>query len=250
MPSEAPTILFFVVCGLISAHLFAARTRTWVWKVLLGLGVVMFGIQAWLGLVWAPPEQAMGDVYRIIYMHVPQVWMSLAAFALNFGCAVAYLWKKSMRADALAEASAEVGLYFGTLGVTLGAIWAKPTWGVWWDWDPRLITAAIMVVIYAGYLAMRQFAASADSRATGSAVIAVLAFVDLPVLWFSVKWWNSLHQAQSSKKDMAPEMHLVLNWSAVAFCCLLFVFIYQRYRVALSRQQFEFAPPPVAGAVS
>src|SRR5687767_7363890 len=110
---------------------------------------------AYLGLAWAPPDREMGDVQRIMYAHVPAVWMALLAATLNFGCSIAYLVRPRWPTDALAEAAAEVGLVFGVIGVTLGSIWGRPTWGVWWDWDPRLTSAAVMLMAYAGYLALR-----------------------------------------------------------------------------------------------
>jgi heme exporter protein C len=129
--------------------------------------------------------------------------------------------------------------------VTLGAIWAKPTWGVYWDWDPRLTTAAIMIVIYAGYLALRSFIEDPDKRATWSAVLGIFAFVDLPVLWYSVKWWKSLHQVQSTPKTVDPDMTLVLRWSSATMLALLFVFVVLRFRIAIKAREAEVAPPPV-----
>lgn len=244
--ASIPFVLGALVVGLIIAHSAVASVRAWAWKAAAALVVLSLPVQAWLGLSWAPAERDMGDVYRIIYMHVPHVWMALLALTLNFGCSVAFLFKKSWVTDALAEASAEVGVYFGCVGVTLGAIWAKPTWGVYWDWDPRLTTAAIMIVIYAGYLALRKFIEDPDKRATWSSVLGIFAFVDLPVLWYSVKWWKSLHQVQSSPKTVDPDMTVVLRWSAFTMLALLFVFIVLRFRIALRAREAEVAPPPVA----
>src|SRR4051812_27302758 len=120
-----PLILLLIAVALIVLHLAVKSTRTWVWKVLLAQGVLMLLSAFALGLFWAPPEREMGDVYRIIYAHVPQVWMALLGVTLSFGCSVAYMLKKSWVTDSLAEASAEVGVYFGIVGVTLGSIWAK-----------------------------------------------------------------------------------------------------------------------------
>jgi len=243
MPLITPLLILVGVVGLLLAHAFVPSVRRWSWKAFLGIAVVMFLVQPYLALSWAPPEREMGEVQRIMYMHVPQVWMALLALTLNFCCSVAFLLKKSWVTDALAEASAEVGVYFGAVGVTLGAIWAKPTWGVYWDWDPRLTTAAIMIVIYMGYLTLRRFVEDPEKRATWSSVMGIISYVDLPVLWFSVKWWNSLHQVQSSPKTVDPDMTMVLRWSATMFLCLLSVFIIHRFRVAYAARQAEVAPP-------
>lgn len=240
-----PFVLLLVVVGLIIGHAASPAVRPWAWKAAAAVALLALPVQAWLGLKWAPAERDMGDVYRIIYMHVPHVWMALLALTLNFGCAVAYLFKKSWVTDSLAESSAEVGVYFGVVGVTLGAIWAKPTWGVYWDWDPRLTTAAIMIVIYAGYLALRKFIEDPDKRATWSAVLGIFAFVDLPVLWYSVKWWKSLHQVQSTPKTVDPDMALVLRWSASTLLALLFIFVVLRFRIALKAREAETTPPQV-----
>ena len=110
----------------------------------------IFAYAAWVGLVLAPPDREMGDVQRIMYAHVPMVQMMLLAGTINFVCSVLYLFRASWKTDALAEASAELALIFGAIGVTLGAIWGRPTWGVYWAWDPRLTTVAILLVALRG----------------------------------------------------------------------------------------------------
>jgi len=206
-------------------------------------------------VAWAPPDREMGDVQRIMYVHLPSVWMGLLGVTLNFVCSVAYLLNPrrtvaNLDADALAEASAEVGLFFGTLGLMLGSIWGRPTWGVFWTWDPRLTSMAILLVAYAGYLALRRFIDDAERRAAWSAVVGIIIAVDIPIIWFSVRWWNSLHQVQSSPKTVDPSMVFVLRWNAVAFLLLWLVFLSTRYVIARSRRERELAPPPLASEVA
>jgi heme exporter protein C len=160
-------------------------------------------------------------------------------------CAIAYLFKKSWVTDALAEATAEVGVYFGALGVVLGSIWARPTWGVWWDWDPRLISTTVMLLSYVGYLTFRSFTEDAERRATWSAAAGILGYVSLPIVWYSVRWWNSLHQVQSNDATMDKPIALVLHWGEATFFSLMLVFVYLRYRIARSRQEGDLALPPV-----
>jgi heme exporter protein C len=212
----------------------------------MALPAVALGLLAWghyIGLAVAPPDREMGDVQRIMYVHVPAVWVAMVALTINFICSVTYLLKPSWKTDSLAEASAEVGLVFGAVGVLLGAIWGRPTWGVYWTWDPRLTTAAILLVAYMGYMALRRFVEDPEKRAVWSAVVGIIAAVDLPIIWFSVKWWRSLHQVQSSPKTMDPEMVLPLRISAFAFLAFMILFILQRYRIALSERQAEVALP-------
>lgn len=213
--------------------------------------LILLGIGHFIGLAVAPPDREMGDVQRIMYAHVPAVWVAMVALTVNFVCSVLYLFKPSWKTDSLAEASAEVGLLFGAVGVLLGAIWGRPTWGVYWTWDPRLTTAAILLVAYMGYMALRRFVEDPEKRAVWSAVVGIIAAVDLPIIWFSVKWWRSLHQVQSTPKTVDQAMQLPLRISAYAFLALMIVFIMHRYRIALAERNAEVALPealPTDGA--
>jgi heme exporter protein C len=212
----------------------------------LALPPVALGLLAWghyTGLFVAPPDREMGEVQRIMYVHVPAVWVAMVALTVNFIACVTYLFKPSWKTDSLAEASAEVGLVFGAVGVLLGAIWGRPTWGVYWTWDPRLTTAAILLVAYMGYMALRRFVEDPEKRAVWSAVVGIIAAVDLPIIWFSVKWWRSLHQVQSTPKTVDPEMVFPLRISAFAFLAFTILFIMLRYRIALAERQAEVALP-------
>ena len=208
-----------------------------------GVGLGLLALGNWMGLVWTPSEREMGDVYRIIYVHVPAMWMALLALTLNFGCCIAYLMKSSWKTDALAEATGEVGLLFGTYGLVLGAIWGKPTWGTYWDWDPRLTAMAIMLVTYVAYMALRRFVEDPEKRAVWSAVVGIIAAVDVPIVWFSVRWWRSLHQVQSTPKTVDPDMTLALRVNAWASLILLTLFVLHRYRTALATREAEVALP-------
>ena len=238
-----PLFLLILTGSLLIQHLIEPQSRRTTWKALAVIGVGMMLVQPYLALSWVPPERYMGDTGRIFYVHVPQVWMALIGLSINFCCSIAFLFKKSFVTDSLAQASAEVGVFFGTVGVLLGAIWAKPTWGTWWTWDPRLTTAAILLVIYAGYLALRRFVEDPEKRATWSAVMGIVAFVDIPVLWFSVKWWRSMHQVQSNPQTVDSQMTMVLRWSSTAFLALLVVFLYQRFLLAQATRSREVALP-------
>ncbi|PTL77274.1 cytochrome c biogenesis protein CcsA [Vitiosangium sp. GDMCC 1.1324] len=214
--------------------------------VLVGMTGAALGLLAvgtYLALVWTPPEREMGDVYRIIYVHVPAMWMALIALTLNFGLCVAYLLHTSWKTDALAEATAEVGLLFGSYGLVLGSIWGKPTWGTYWDWDPRLTAMAIMLVTYVAYMALRRFVEDPEKRAVWSSVVGIISFVNLPIVWFSVKWWRSLHQVQSTPKTVDPDMALSLRVNAWAFLIILTLFLLHRYRIALATREAEVAMP-------
>jgi heme exporter protein C len=207
----------------------------------LGLALTAWG--GALGLLHAPPERWMGDVMRILYVHVPAVWMMLLALTSNFALCVAYLLNSKMSVDAWAEATAEVGLVFGALGLTLGSIWARPTWNVWWTWDPRLTTVLVMLVTYAGYLALRRFVEDPERRAVMSAVTGILAGAEIPLIWFSVKYFNSIHQPQSNPSTVDSSMHWPLRISAFGFLFFMLWFLKLRHDLALLRQEKELALP-------
>lgn len=220
----------------------------------IGLPVItlaLLGLGAYLGLVATPPERAMGDVYRILYVHVPSAWAALVGFTICFGVSVAYLFTSKPTLDAVAESTAEVSLVFTTILLFTGSVWARPTWGVFWTWDPRLTTAAIMWIAFMGYLALRRFVDDPDKRATWSAIAAIVIYVDVPIVYLSVKWWNTLHQMQSSPKTVDPAMVMALRVSAFGFLFALWWFARARYGIARARQALELAGPddePVAAA--
>jgi heme exporter protein C len=217
-------------------------------KPLIALTLLAIGLLAWagwLGLAWAPPDREMGDVQRIMYVHVPAMEMSLLAMTLNFVCCVTYLFRPRWWTDSLAEAFAEVGLFFGTYGLVLGSIWGKPTWNTYWTWDPRLTAMAIGLVSYAGYLALRRFVDDAERRAVWSAVVGIIIAVDVPIIYLSVRWWRSLHQMQSSPATVDPAMVRALRWNFVAFFVVFIVFVVARYAIARARRAEEMTPPPL-----
>lgn len=213
---------------------------------LVALGVLLLVSGAYAGLVLAPRDSMMGDVYRILYTHVPAGWISLLAFTLNAGCCVAFLLSSSLKADALAEASAETGVLLATLLLLTGSIWARPTWGTYWTWDPRLTSMAVVWMSYLGYLTLRKFVEDPDKRATWSAAVGILIAIGVPIVWFSVKWWNSIHQAQSNPQSVDSPMAWVLRLNAFAFLFLWLGFLRLRYRIARHEQAKALAPPPMA----
>ena len=211
-------------------------------RALVAITVVLFGAGALWGLYIAPPERMMGDVYRIMYVHVPSAWLCLVAYTVTFAASVAYLWRGDARFDAVAEASTEIGIVFNGLLLATGAIWGKPTWGVWWTWDPRLTTAAILWFAFLGYTALRRLVEDPTQRAVWSGVLAIIIFADVPIVWFSVKWWNSLHQLQSSPATVAAPMVVALRLNAFAYLALYLALMGPRYRLA--RRHAQIAPPP------
>ncbi|MFA6955233.1 MAG: cytochrome c biogenesis protein CcsA [Thermoanaerobaculia bacterium] len=209
--------------------------------VAIGLATMLYG--SYVGLFVAPPEKFMGEVYRILFVHVPTAWNALLALTFAFASALMFLFKGDWRWDARLEAGIEFGVVLSFLLCCQGAIWAKPTWGVWWDWDPRLTTTAVLLAAFLGILALRKFVDDPVKRATWSSVATVIAYVDVPIVYFSVKWWNSLHQMQSNPNTVSPEFHLPLRMNAIGLLLLLIGLITLRTRIAKMRLREELAPP-------
>jgi heme exporter protein C len=213
-----------------------------------GAGVALLLAGSYWGLFRAPRETYMGDVQRIMYVHVPTAWNAMLALTFAFGCAVMSLLRGGYRWDARLESSMEVGVVLSSLLCMQGAIWARPTWGVWWDWDPRLTTTAVLVLAFGGIIALRSVLEDPARRAVWTAVAAIIAYVDVPVVYFSVKWWNSLHQQQSTPETVSRAFHWPLRVNAIGILLLMSALIALRARVAGLRLENELAPPPEARA--
>lgn len=194
--------------------------------------------QVW-GLWFTPPDALMGEVQKLMYVHVPAAWSAFVSFFIVFAASLLFLIRKKMFWDHLAAAAAEVGCLLTSLTLALGSIWGKPTWGAWWTWDARLTTTAVLLFLYVGYLAWRGFIEEEDRRARLSAPLGVLIFLNVPIVYFSVKWWRTLHQVQSSPETVAPEMVLSLRLNAIAFLLIALTFIYYRFRLSQRREKWE-----------
>ena len=168
-------------------------------RVSAGLGwaaLVSLVLLALFGLWGAPPDEVQGDAQRLMYLHVPTAWLAYLAFFVTAVASGIYLFSKqhSLGWDRLAGASAEVGVLFMGITLVVGAMWGRLTWGVFWEWDARLTSTAFMFVTYIGYLTVRRLGGTHQQRAKRSAVLALLAVLEIPLVHWSVKLWRSLHQ--------------------------------------------------------
>jgi heme exporter protein C len=213
--------------------------------VFISLGVLCLLTGSYIGLFVAPAETFMGDVQRIMYVHVPTAWNWMLSVLFSLWCAVAFLFKNDFKWDARLEAGLEVGTLFSFLLCVQGSIWAKPTWGVWWDWDPRLTTTAVLLFAFLGIVALRSFVEDPVKRAIWSSVATIIASIDLPIVYMSVKWWNSLHQQQSTPNTVSSQFHLPLRLNAFGVLFLMIGFIMVRTRIAALRAEQELAEPPI-----
>jgi heme exporter protein C len=219
--------------------------RGFPWALAFGLvGLALLLAGAYVGLFVAPSERYMGDVQRIMYVHVPSAWTSLLAFTAAFGFAIAALWSGRDKWDAALVGAVEVGVILNALVLAQGMIWGKATWGVWWDWDVRLTTTLIMLLLFTGVLALRGFIDDARRRVTWSAIAVIVSYVDVPLVYLCVRWWRSLHQVQSTPETVHPLMVLPLRLSAFGMIFLAVWMITRRAQIELERGRREAVAPP------
>jgi heme exporter protein C len=188
------------------------------------LGAIVLVRNLYLIFMVMPDEANQGMIYRLLYFHVPAWWTAFIAVGLSAIFSGLYLAKKNLRYDAMAVSVTEVALVFLTMGIVLGSIWGRIIWGVWWVWDARLTSALICVLLYAGYLMLRRSIEEPSQRARISAVFSLFAFVDVPIVWFSIRWWRTQHP---QPMQLPPEMwHTLLwNWFGMALLTAALVLI-------------------------
>ncbi len=186
-----------------------------------GVTLVLLGAGLYFGLFASPPDYQQGETVRLMYIHVPSAWMAMFCYsALAGSCAVALIWKHPL-ADLAARATAPIGAAFTFLALVTGSLWGKPMWGTWWVWDARLTSMLVLLFLYLGYIALNNAFDDPERGSKSSAILALVGFVNVPIIKFSVDWWNTLHQPASVVKMGGPSIHadilLPLLLMAVAF---------------------------------
>ena len=202
------------------------------------LAVLIFG--------FTPDDDLMGFSQKIMYIHVPSIWVTYLSFFVVFVCSIGYLWKRTPEFDRVSKSSAEIGVLFCAMGLITGSIWGRPTWGTFWVWDARLTTTLLLFLIFMGYVLLRAFSPPGEKQARLAAVIGVIGFLDIPLIHLSVQWWRTLHQPSTVFKmgaegapqpAMPAEFLAALLLSLVAMTMLYAVVLL--YRLELERRQEE-----------
>jgi len=224
--------------GMVPAHTGSRATRLLGLATLAGIAIVLV-----LALAVTGPDAVQGDAARLIYLHVPVAVSMNVGFGLCTLGSVMWLWKKSRWWDTVAVSAAEVGLVFTGLTLVTGMVWGRPTWGVYWTWDARLTTFSLLFLLYLGYLVVRHLPADVEVRNRRSAYVALLAFVDVPIVYMSVSWWRGLHQtATLSLSSTISGLMLFTLVLAIAVSLMGFLWLLiHRFRVAWLEDEVETA---------
>ena len=211
-----------------------------IFPILAILTAALLSFALYEALVVAPTDQLQGDVYRIIYYHVPSGWTMFVFFSVNFVASVVYLIRRSHAADIVAVVTAEVGVVFCTVVLVTGPLWARPVWGIWWTWDVRLTSTLVLWLIYVSYLMLRRFSTSSQTPLLAAA-LAVFGALDVPLVYFSIWIFRTQHPQPviGGGGSIDPRMlHiLLLNW--VAFLCFAALICWSRYRLERLRREVE-----------
>ncbi|MDD4465447.1 MAG: cytochrome c biogenesis protein [Dehalococcoidales bacterium] len=198
-------------------------------KILFALSSVLILLSFYMVLVFVPTEIDMGIVQRIFYYHVPLAWIAFLAFFVVFTGSIIYLAKRSTKWDNIASASAEIGLVFISLMLITGSIWAKPAWGVWWIWEPRLTTSLVLWFIYVAYFIVRGYVSGEERKARFGAVVGIIGFLNVPLVFLSVTLWRTQHPPLTIfSGGLEPPMLATLLVCLVAFNFLYFYLLSER----------------------
>lgn len=183
---------------------FAGSASRW-----FGIVALLFGLPGlYLALFNSPPDYQQGESVRIMYIHVPAAWLSMFVYVNMAAAATVGMVWRIKAASAVAHASAPIGAWFTFLALVTGSLWGKPMWGTWWIWDARLTSELILLFLYLGYIALANAIEDRDTAARATAVLALVGVVNIPIIHYSVEWWNTLHQGATVTKLDKPSIHL------------------------------------------
>lgn len=215
------------------------KARVWQWA---GAAVAaLLAVTGYAIFFFAPTELTMREIQRIFYFHASAGIAAYAGFGVSFLACIGYLASRQPEWDWLAVATAESGLVFCTVNLVTGPIWAKPVWGIWWTWDARLTLTFILELLYVAYLLLRSMVREPDRRATISAVFGIFAFLDVPLSYFSIRWWRTEHPQPvlggGPGSGLDPRMMDVFVLTMISLLALLVLLARQRYRLEALRHQ-------------
>ncbi len=207
-------------------------------KTLLIVLLITFLTSIFLIFNWVPQIKASNEAeqiaQKIFYFHVPSAWLGFMSFFVVFVASVAYLATRQRRWELISVASAEIGVLFITLVLITGPIWAKPVWGIWWTWDARLTSSLILWLIYVAFLMLRRYLPDGSKRANLSAVVGIIGFIDVPIVYYSIRWWETQHPnavMASGEGSLAGPMFFTFMFSLATFTILYAYILRKRYQL-------------------
>ena len=233
-----------------SLHFLAnpARFRRFTASVLLPLSImtaVLLGIGVYLALIASPPDYQQGETVRIMFVHVPSAWLSMAGYALLAALGAALLVWRHPLAALMARASAPVGAVFATICLITGSLWGRPMWGAYWVWDARLTSMLLLFFLYLGHIALSRAYDDPERGDRAAAILALVGAINLPIIKFSVDWWNTLHQPASVARLGGPSIHtsilIPLLVMAAALLLLYVTVVLVRTETEIDRRRLETA---------
>jgi heme exporter protein C len=212
--------------------------------ILATVSVSLVIAAAYAAFFIAPTERTMGVLQRIFYFHAATAWAALDAFFACFVANLLYVWKRQQKYDSLGVASAEVGLVCTTVVLITGPIWAKPAWGIWWTWDARLTSTFILWLLYISYLLLRSLIEEPERRALLSALFGIFAYIDVPLVFFSIRWWRTQHPAPvilgGPGSGLDPLMNKVFFFNVLAMHVFALFLIAERYVLERMKNEVDF----------
>ncbi len=218
-------------------YLLVNRFAPWLGRA----AVVLFAVGLYGAFFYAPADYQQGESFRIIYVHVPSAWMSMFVYMTMAGAGAAGLVWKTKVSDAIARSCAPLGASFTFLALATGSLWGKPMWGTWWVWDARLTAELILLFLYLGYIALQSAIDDRRMAARAGAVLALVGVVNIPIIHYSVEWWNTLHQGPTITKMDTPSIHvdmlIPLLVMIAAFMCYFFALVLVRARAEIIEQE-------------
>jgi heme exporter protein C len=222
-------------------YALAGASLPWLWG--LAAGLALAGL--YIGFFVAPTDATQGEAYRIIFIHVPAAWMSMVIY-LAMAAWAALGWMLNARmASMLARALAPTGALFTFIALWTGAFWGKPAWGTWWVWDARLTSELILLFLYLGYIALVEAIDDVRRADKAGALVAIVGAVNVPIIYFSVRWWNTLHQGATVSMTAAPKMATTMLWAMLlmtfAFWAYAFAVAFMRARAIVLEREADAA---------
>lgn len=221
-----------------SPRWFYERTEKWLpWLSFVTLALLAVGL-AW-GLGFAPMDAKQGNSFRIIYIHVPAAFLALAGYyVMAIAGAVGLIWKMKI-AGMVVKSAAPIGAVLTAIALITGSVWGKPTWGTYWVWDARITSMLVLFFLYLGVIALQQSFSNAESANKASTVLALVGSANIPIIYKSVDWWNTLHQPATIKLTSAPSMHADM-FQPLIFCILGFYCFYALALILRTRSEILF----------